>query len=110
WQHFLDDFFPVDEGTTLESQPDTKERAEQYTGEYHQNRKSVTTSEKIISLMTGAITVKADEDGKLHITHVGETNEFVEVEPGIYETTRTERTSDVYGNFKRIVFKEDKNG
>ena len=110
WQHFLDDFFQEEEGTELESPSGAKERANQYTGEYHQNRKSVTTSEKIVSLMTGAITVKADEDGKLHITHVGETNEFIEVEPGIYESMRTERTPDAYGNFKRIVFKEDKNG
>src|SRR5699024_7313102 len=59
---------------------------------------------------TGAITITADEDGKLHITHVGKTKEFVELEPGVYETTRTERTPDAYGNFRRIVSKEVKNG
>lgn len=107
FQQFLDEFYPEEVVTELESSPGAKDRADQYTGEYHQNRKNVTSSEKALRLTMGIISVQAGSDGRLHITHAGETNKFFEVEPGMYESTRSERTPDAYGNFKRVVFDLD---
>jgi len=110
FKQFLDEFFPVKEPAAIKSPDGAEERASHYVGEYHQNRKSFTTSEKFVSLMTGIISVKADKDGQLHVTHAGETNKFVEVEPGIFESARSERTPDGFGNFKRIIFEEEVEG
>src|SRR5699024_12847243 len=66
--------------------------------------------EKLMSLLMGVISVEADEDGQLYVTHAGETNTFVEVEPGMYESARMERNPDPYWNFKKIIFAEDADG
>src|SRR5699024_2604192 len=110
FEQFIDEFFPEEESANLVSPAGAEERANQYVGEYHQNRKSITTSEKLMSLLMGVISVEADEDGQLYVTHAGETNTFVEVEPGMYESARMERTPDPYGNFKKIIFAEDADG
>src|SRR5699024_6792646 len=35
---------------------------------------------------------------------------FYETDPGVFKSTRTERSPDAYGNFTTIVFEEDANG
>ncbi len=110
FQGFMDQYFPMEEVVFASSVEGSIGSTEKFAGEYHQNRKSLTTADKFISLVTGIIQVETDKDGYLYATHAGETNQFYEIEPGIFESTRTERSPDGYGNFKTIVFEEDKHG
>ncbi|MFD2131359.1 serine hydrolase domain-containing protein [Pseudogracilibacillus auburnensis] len=110
FQQFLDEYLPIKNSAKQVNSYGSMEKASQFAGEYHQNRKSVTTDEKFLSLTLGMIHVKAGEKGTLHVTHAGETNEFFEVAPGIYENPKKEITFDAYGDFKTIVFETDANG
>lgn len=110
FQGVMDQYFPMEEEVFAPSVEGSIGSTEKFAGEYHQNRKSLTTADKFISLVTGIIQVKTDKDGYLYATHAGETNQFYEIEPGIFESTRIERSPDGYGNFKTIVFEEDKHG
>lgn len=110
FQQFMDQHFPIEDTVFAPTLEGSKDSVKKYAGEYQQNRKSMTTSDKFISLVTGIIRVEVDENGFLNVTHIGETNQFRETDPGVFASTRTERSQDGYGNFKTIVFKEDKNG
>ncbi len=109
FQAFMDRFFPSD-GTQMPSSSPSAvmlERSREFAGEYHQNRRSFTTSDKPLRLLIGQIHVDADEEGHLLVTHLGETNRFVQIEPGVYQSLREGRTQDVYGEFRTIVFGTD---
>ncbi len=110
----MDRYFPADESWKHGSDADgltvsteSIERSKALAGEYHANRKSLTTAEKFLSLIMGVIQVNIDNEGYLLVTHVGETNRFVEIEPGIYRNLRETRTQDYYGAFRTLVFQTD---
>ncbi|MCJ8008356.1 serine hydrolase [Lederbergia wuyishanensis] len=109
-QEFLDHYFPVATTFTTSIPNGSKERSQQYVGEYHQNRKSFTTSESLVSLTMGLIRIEVDEDGYLVVTHNGEKNHFVEMEPGTYRNLREGRSPDAYGEFRTIAFETDPYG
>jgi CubicO group peptidase (beta-lactamase class C family) len=104
FQSFLDRYYPTSNRPDPAPPPGMLERSRRLAGEYHQNTRSFTTSESITSLVLGVINVAADEDGYLLVTHVGETNRFVEVEPGVYRSLREGRTPDYFGPFQTLVF------
>ena len=108
-QQFMDVHFPMEE-TAFALETTETDNINQYAGEYQQNRRSLTTEDKLTSLMMGIIRVEADKNGHLNVTHVGETHPFYETDPGVFKSTRTERSPDAYGNFTTIVFEEDANG
>ncbi|HNX29050.1 MAG TPA: serine hydrolase domain-containing protein [Syntrophomonadaceae bacterium] len=110
FQEFLDLYYPIT--ATIKAVPGegSRERAEGFTGEYQMNRKSVTTEEKILSILAGGIinvNVNVNEEGYLLVTHGGEINKFVEIEPGMYQNLREGRTQDSLGQFQKIIFKTD---
>ena len=57
------------EGVTYDSK--------KFAGEYHQNRKSFTTSESMVSLTMGIIRMDVNENGDLIVNHAGELNRFI---------------------------------
>lgn len=110
FQAFVDRYYPSPRAASEPPPAGSVERGRAYVGEYHQNRRNFTTSESIVSLMMGTIAVGMEEDGHLLVTHGGETNRFVEVEPGIYHNLREGRTQDYFGEFRTIVFDRDPYG
>ncbi|MEH7238557.1 serine hydrolase domain-containing protein [Bacillus sp. JJ1562] len=108
FQSFMDHYFPSDESVIVT--PMSGEGSRQYVGEYHQNRKSFTNEDRIGSLIMGMIHVQLDDTGDLVVTHNGETNRFVEIEPGIYKNMREGHSIDAYGEFRTIVFQTDPHG
>ncbi len=110
FQQFMDQYFPSDEVAIAPLTEGSKANTESYVGEYQQNRKSITTKDKLLSLVTGIIRVKSNDDGNINVTLGGETNQFYQMEPGVFKNTRTERSPDAYGNFQTIVFEEDSKG
>ncbi len=107
FQAFMDRYFPADDETVPPPPLDMSERSREFAGEYHQNRRSVTGEDKFLRLFMGQIHVNVDEEGYLLVSHMGETNQFVEIEPGVYYNLREGRTPDVYGTFRTIVFGTD---
>jgi len=105
----MDHYFPVLVSESPKASEGMKKRAKQFTGEYHQNRRSFTTSEKLVTLLSGTIQVKVDNEGYLLVSHMGSTNPFVEIEDGVYRNLNEEQL-DPYGEFATIVFIKDKNG
>ncbi|WP_110933668.1 serine hydrolase domain-containing protein [Paenibacillus bouchesdurhonensis] len=112
FQAFMDQYYPTaaTHDPSLTPPEGTMERSRQYVGEYQQNRRSFTTSERFLSLTMGLIHVQLDKEGYLIVNHAGEANRFVEIEPGIYRNLREHRTQDYYGAFKTIVFGTDPMG
>ncbi len=110
FQQFMDRYFPGERIAAPDAPADMAERANKYTGEYHQNRRTLTNVDKFLSLMMGVIHVSTTEEGYLEVTHLGETNKFVEIEPGVYQNLREGRTHDYGGDFRTIVFSTDPMG
>jgi len=54
-----------------------------------------------------AVEIAVDNEGYLTATYLGETNRFVEIEPGIYQSLREGRTQDYFSDFSTLVFKAD---
>ncbi len=107
FQAFMDHYFPVDDAPVPPPHLNMAERSSKYTGEYNQNRRSFTGEDKFLSLFMGQIHVDVDKEGYLLVSHMGETNQFLEIDPGVYYNLRESRTPDVYGNFQTIVFGND---
>src|SRR5690625_539683 len=80
----MDHYFSISDARNPELLEGMKERAKPFVGEYHQNRRSFTTSEKLVTLLSGTIQVKVDNEGYLLVSHMGNTNPFVEIEEGVY--------------------------
>jgi hypothetical protein len=111
FQDYMDFYYPVQAPAMGVPGAGSKERAKKFTGEYQMNRRSVTTDEKINSILGGGIiNVAVNEDGYLLVTHAGEENEFMEIEPGVYQNLREGRTQDYFGPFHKIVFQTDPSG
>lgn len=105
FQAFLDRYYPSSHADPAALPPaGTKERSAQYIGEYHQNRKSFTTSEKFVSLTMGMIHIAWDNEGYLLVNHAGDTRRFVEMEPGLYRSFDVVPSRDPFGDFRTIVF------
>jgi CubicO group peptidase (beta-lactamase class C family) len=108
FQEFMDYYYPMNAPVKAVPGEGSRERAEKFIGEYQMNRKSVTTDDKIVSILAGGIiNVAVNEDGYLLVTNGGETNQFVEIEPGVYQNLREGRTQDAFGRFHKIIFKTD---
>ncbi|MCC5908920.1 MAG: serine hydrolase [Clostridiaceae bacterium] len=110
FQSFMDRYFPHEGITVPQAPEDMAQRAREYVGEYHQNRRALTTVDKFLSLLIGVIHVDVDDEGFLLVSHLGETNKFVEIEPGVYHNLREGRTHDYGGDFRTIVFSTDPMG
>ena len=108
FQEFMDYYYPIKAQIKEVPSEGSEERAKKFKGEYQMNRKSITTDEKINSILGGGIiNVDVDEDGYLLVTNVGETNKFIEIELSVYQNLRQGRTQDYFGPFHKIVFKTD---
>jgi len=108
FQEFMDFYYPIKAQIKGVPGEGSKERAKKFSGEYQMNRRSITTDEKINSILGGGIiNVDVNEDGYLLVTNVGETNKFIEIEPGVYQNLREGRTQDYFGPFHKIIFKTD---
>src|SRR5690625_5129548 len=105
----MDHYFPSSGTDEYGLSQEMMSRAKKFTGEYFPNRRSFTTSEKFVSLLSGTINVGVDDEGYLQVTNMGSTNRFVEVEEGIYRNLHEEEQLDPYGGFATIVFQTDDN-
>jgi CubicO group peptidase (beta-lactamase class C family) len=79
---FADRYFPVEKKVAPIPPEDFDTRAPLYTGEYYMARSNFTGFEKFLSL-TSPISVSVDEDKHVIVTMAGETDQFVEIEPGL---------------------------
>jgi CubicO group peptidase (beta-lactamase class C family) len=107
FQSFLQRYYPSSSSTAPAPSEGMAERSARFSGEYHQNTRSFTTEESFNSLNMGIIQVDVDTEGYLLVTHLGETDSFVELEPGLYRNLRQGRTQDYFGPFRTLVFETD---
>lgn len=108
FQEYMDSYYPINAPVKAVPGEGSRERAKKFIGEYQMNRKSVTTDDKIASILAGGIiNVAMNEDGYLLVTSGGETNQFAEIEPGAYQNLREGRSQDAFGRFHKIIFKTD---
>ncbi len=80
-----------------------------YTGEYYISRRSFTTDASLLSLLE-TLRVKEGDDGYLYVTHLGQTETFLEIEPGVYRNIAPEHSRDPYGAFRTLVFRDGPGG
>ncbi len=100
WQAFMDEYFPGEPVATLTPPPGAAERLAAYRGEYHMARAEFSGPAKFFRLLESA-QVTASRDGYLQLMVEGQTERYVEVEPGLYRhETRAEY----------LAFHTDENG
>jgi CubicO group peptidase (beta-lactamase class C family) len=104
FQAFLDRYYPFSGAQEYAPHDGMFERSRQYVGEYQQNSRSFTTEESFTALLLGVVQVNVNDDGYLLVTVNGETNRFVEMEPGLYHNLREGRTQDYFGPLRTLVF------
>jgi hypothetical protein len=95
---FADRYFPMEKAADPSPAADFDSRAAKYAGEYYSSRNHFTGYEKIFALTT-PISVTVDENKHVILSGVGETRQFVEVQPGLL--VNREHPDD------RIVMKEE---
>ncbi|MCH8532569.1 MAG: beta-lactamase family protein [Saccharospirillum sp.] len=112
FQAFMDAFYPdlADDTALPDARTGAAERAQALVGEYHQNRRSLTSSEKLVSLMMGPLLIEADAQGDLRVHHSGQVSTFREIAPGRYTNLDGDRFRDYFGTFGRLVFSTDPQG
>ncbi|MFW6115894.1 MAG: serine hydrolase domain-containing protein, partial [Chloroflexota bacterium] len=97
---FVDRYYPAPEPERIEPPIDFPSRVDAYTGEYHLARANYSTAEKLLTLFQ-AVQVAVGPEGHLVINVMGETDQYVEVEPGLVRQTRGE---------DRVIFMFDEDG
>jgi CubicO group peptidase (beta-lactamase class C family) len=80
---FMDEFFPV-EGSVTDGVPGFDDRAADIVGEYRLSRVSETDHTKFLGLVE-VISVQALDDGVVSLSVGGQTVEYVEVDPYMFE-------------------------
>ncbi|MFO7537278.1 MAG: serine hydrolase, partial [Chloroflexota bacterium] len=100
WQAFMDEYFPGEPVAILLPPLGAAERLAAYTGEYHMARAEFSGPAKFIRLLEAA-QVTASRDGYLQLMVEGQTERYVEVEPGLYR----HETREEY-----LAFHADENG
>lgn len=83
--------------------------ARDYVGEYHINRRSFTTDAGILAFLE-TLRVDVDSDGDMLVTHLGQSEKFLQVGPGTFRNAGPEESLDPYGAFATIVFKAGSDG
>lgn len=97
---FMDRYYPSQDALTeLAPSPDSLGRTADLTGEYQPNRGNFSTAEKLFGILSAA-RVNVNSDGYLLINLVGSPQQFVEVEPGVYQSRYPEKNEMI----KTIVF------
>jgi len=102
---FLSEFFSgkdYDIKELLEVSPGAAPTLSELRGEYHQSRKMITTTDKILNLMMGVMHIDVDNDGFLVVKHLGHEHRFRELKPGIYENLEPKPVYP-FGPFKYLV-------
>ncbi len=103
-QAFLDRYLPSP--GLAEPADDANTRLEAYTGEYHLARANYTTVEKILKLLQ-PMQVAVGPEGHLTISLLGETKQYVEIEPGLVR----EMGGDVQASLlSPVIFLRDDEG
>ncbi len=96
---FMDRYYPAPAAAELVPPPGSAGRAATFAGEYIPNRANFSTAEKLFSILS-TVRVAADEDGYLLVNMFGYPQQFVEIEPGVYDSRYTEGTRLI----NRVVF------
>ena len=78
---FFDHYYPQDK-QSLSSTKDFNRRATTYAGSYILSRSNFSTMEKLITRLN-PITVQVNDENQVLFTYAGETDRFVETEPGL---------------------------
>lgn len=97
---FMDRYYPVqDTLAELVPLPDSLERTAALAGEYQPNRGNFSTVEKLFGLLSAA-RVNVNPEGYLLINLTGTPQQFVETEPGVYQSRYPAKNEMI----KTIVF------
>jgi CubicO group peptidase (beta-lactamase class C family) len=107
FQAWIDRYYPHAQPPASQPSAGMLERSRPLTGEYLQNSRSFTTGESLTALLMGVVQVQVDEEGYLLVTINGQTDRFVEVEPGVYQNLRIGPTQDYFGPFRTLAFSSD---
>lgn len=102
---FMDRYYPAPAEVPLVPPEGSKERTAAFVGEYTPNRANFTTIEKLLAIIS-SVSVGVDEEGYLLVNLLGYPQQFIEIEPGVYDSRYTEGTLVI----NRIVFVPDSEG
>ena len=97
---FMDRYYPM-ELQPVRPPADFATRATRFTGSYQANRRSYTTWEKVFSLFSEPISIRAADDGTLSVKAPEGAQRFVETEPLVFR--------EVDGDTV-LIFREDAQG
>jgi hypothetical protein len=102
---FIDHYFPPPAATPPTPLESSTTNLRSLAGSYASSNKSYGTSEKL-NLITGILTIQAQEDGSLLLSSPGNSQRYVEVEPLLFQRDDGKRV-DI---FDRFIFRSSPDG
>ncbi len=105
WQAFMDEHYPSVH--TIPGDPESSGAGRlDLAGEYHPNRRSFSTDERLLALLQ-SMRVDVDNEGNLRVGYMGETHQFSEQKDGIYARVTPGPSPNPFGAFQHIAFQTD---
>ncbi len=102
---FMDRYYPAPRAEEPVPPVGSLDNAAKFLGIYQPARANYSSVMKLLSVLS-AVNIGADQDGYLTLNLTGEPQQFVEVEPGVYEARFMEGTNFV----EQIAFVKDSQG
>lgn len=85
---FMDTFLAVDARELSAPEPIFTPDLKSLSGEYHQSRKAITNSNRVLNLVMGRMHLKLNQEGQIVFRLYDQDYVFEEVTPGVYRSTK----------------------
>ena len=109
FHHVMDHLFPGQNPSPPSQPAEAADRSKAFVGEYHPNRRNYSSAESLLILMD-ALHIDVNQQGYLTAAVMGETIQFAETEPGIYQRLHQSPCAFPYGALNTLVFDTDSFG
>jgi CubicO group peptidase (beta-lactamase class C family) len=86
FRDFMDEFFPMHDKEAKVITPLSKPDVSKLKGEYHQSRKDITGSNRILNLLMGSLHMKINPEGQIVFNLYEHDYVYEEITPGIYRS------------------------
>ncbi|MEJ6949480.1 serine hydrolase domain-containing protein [Natronospora cellulosivora (SeqCode)] len=105
FQAFMDRYFPKEVTYSPVSNENTQENALSFRGEYHPNRSNFSNLEYLLGIAQ-RVRIDVNADGYLLANFMGSTDQFVEIEEGLFQNRNTDGTQLI----NKLAFTNDTEG
>lgn len=108
-QEYMDEFFPFSEHLDKNIHPLVPATISDLKGEYHQSRRMITSSDRMLNLIMGSLRLKPLNDNQIKFTLYGTNFEYEKISEGVYKTINP-NSSYPFGSMDYILTSKSPEG